>query len=1058
MASVAQLLLRITGDGSSAERTIRGVADETKALGRLNVAATVDANVQAARENLRAVSGDLRGISAAPPTQTRVEVLIAGAQVEIDRVTKRLEALARQAPSPEVTVRTAKATVQLDRLEQKLASIGRQEVQPTVSIDRNAIQAQLAQIPRQIVSTITQAGKIAFAGFAAQAAGGAAAAATAFGGALAPLAGLAGAGAVGLSALKQATIVTKVAMLGLTPLLKDFKKALMEPGPQVAVLRAALKPLGPDLIALRNTAQAGLLKGLTDSVALARPVLGPLTTVVRATSGALGDLARQAATLVGSAGFGRDLQAIGTRNASIIRVLGGAAIDLGNALRHILVAAGPLTSALAKMAAGFASGVAEQAKAGRESGRLAAFFERTRQVVVRLVSIGGSFFGVLGDIGRAAAPLGGRLLAAFDGALKGLRDVTSSASGQNALKKYFDDIEPALMESGRLVRDIGKAFIELANQPGVEILIRAIRTQLLPALTEIVKGTTAAFGPALVNALTQVTRLLGAFVGSSGPLVVMVQTLGAMAGALATIIEKVPGLQQLLVAVAGVAAVSKALQFGAAVTGIKSLVGSVNAVRLAQEGSTAAAVRGRAASVASAVADRARAAASVAVGVAQRGVAAATNLITGANVRARVATLAATAATIAGSVAAKAAAVAQGALNLVLAANPIGLIVVALVALVAGLIYAYKHSETFRNIVDGAFNAVKGVVIPVVNAIIDIVRVVAGVIADVAGKIVGAVGKIGGVFRALVGVATTAFNAVKGVVTGALGAVGSAISGAAGAFRTAGSTAFNAVKDGFNAVKGAVTGTASTIGKAAVSAVSAVAGAAKSAGSTVFNAAKDGISAVGGAVKSAAHTVASGAVSAVRDAADNAKNAGSAVGNAVRSGLSSAAGAVRNAGQSIGSTALSAIRGAASGAANIGGDIVRGIANGIRGAAGAVTGAIGDVVHGAISRAKGMLGIGSPSKVFAGMGVNIGEGLANGIASQARQVNGALTGLVDATLPTLSPQVALRGLATPALTDGGAAGAGGAAPGSVTIQNAKIGSQQAAQALAERLAFRMSFG
>lgn len=49
----------------------------------------------------------------------------------------------------------------------------------------------------------------------------------------------------------------------------------------------------------------------------------------------------------------------------------------------------------------------------------------------------------------------------------------------------------------------------------------------------------------------------------------------------------------------------------------------------------------------------------------------------------------------------------QSALNVVLNMNPIGLVVIAVAALAAGLIYAYKHSETFRNIVTGAFDAVK---------------------------------------------------------------------------------------------------------------------------------------------------------------------------------------------------------------------------------------------------------------------------------------------------------------------------------------------------------------
>ncbi len=45
-----------------------------------------------------------------------------------------------------------------------------------------------------------------------------------------------------------------------------------------------------------------------------------------------------------------------------------------------------------------------------------------------------------------------------------------------------------------------------------------------------------------------------------------------------------------------------------------------------------------------------------------------------------------------------------GAIGLV--ANPIGLTVLAIGALVAGLVIAYKKSETFRNIVNGAFNAI----------------------------------------------------------------------------------------------------------------------------------------------------------------------------------------------------------------------------------------------------------------------------------------------------------------------------------------------------------------
>lgn len=65
----------------------------------------------------------------------------------------------------------------------------------------------------------------------------------------------------------------------------------------------------------------------------------------------------------------------------------------------------------------------------------------------------------------------------------------------------------------------------------------------------------------------------------------------------------------------------------------------------------------------------------------------------------KTATLAATAAT-------KVHTAGQWLLNAALAANPIGLVVVAIAALVAGFVLAYKKSETFRGIVDGLWNNV----------------------------------------------------------------------------------------------------------------------------------------------------------------------------------------------------------------------------------------------------------------------------------------------------------------------------------------------------------------
>lgn len=59
------------------------------------------------------------------------------------------------------------------------------------------------------------------------------------------------------------------------------------------------------------------------------------------------------------------------------------------------------------------------------------------------------------------------------------------------------------------------------------------------------------------------------------------------------------------------------------------------------------------------------------------------------------------------------------ALNVVMSANPIGIVVVLLASLVAAFVTAYQKSETFRNIVNGVFTQIKAVASTVLNEIVD---------------------------------------------------------------------------------------------------------------------------------------------------------------------------------------------------------------------------------------------------------------------------------------------------------------------------------------------------
>jgi TP901 family phage tail tape measure protein len=97
----------------------------------------------------------------------------------------------------------------------------------------------------------------------------------------------------------------------------------------------------------------------------------------------------------------------------------------------------------------------------------------------------------------------------------------------------------------------------------------------------------------------------------------------------------------------------------------------------------------------------------------------------------------------------------MAALNAVMDANPVGLIVIGIAALAAGLIYAYTHSKTFRDIVQSAFHAV-GVAVDFVREHIKLFAL-------------GAALLLGGPLLAAIVLVAEHFGAVKKAVASAIG-------------------------------------------------------------------------------------------------------------------------------------------------------------------------------------------------------------------------------------------------------------------------------------------------
>ena len=124
----------------------------------------------------------------------------------------------------------------------------------------------------------------------------------------------------------------------------------------------------------------------------------------------------------------------------------------------------------------------------------------------------------------------------------------------------------------------------------------------------------------------------------------------------------------------------------------------------------------------------------------------------------------------------KAWAAVQAAFNLVMSANPLGLIILAVIGLVAAFVIAYKRSETFRNVVDGAFRAIKTVVMNVINFLKPFITTA---------------------FSVLKTVFTVYFTIYKTVFTVAFGVIKAVVVTAFNAIKTAVMFVFNILKTAF---------------------------------------------------------------------------------------------------------------------------------------------------------------------------------------------------------------------------------------------------------------------
>lgn len=541
-----------------------------------------------------------------------------------------------------------------------------------------------------------------------------------------------------------------------------------------------------------------------------------------------------------------------------------------------------------------------------------------------------------------------------------LANFLKSASGQQALQAIGTALQAISTGAGQvflaLLQALAPALVTLA--PAVTTLATQIAGLLVGA----------------INALNPVLQALAGFIANNiswlGPLAGVIVAAAAaykVYSAAATAVGAVQSALNSKLAVNTAAWIRNAAAAVASQARYVALQAIVGAQMVAAwVANTAAIVANKAAQLASNIASGVQA---VAAWAAQTAAIIANRV---AMIAGQVAMLAVRAATIAWTAV-------QWLLNAALNANPIGLVVLAIAALVAGIIYAWKNSETFRTVVLAVWAAIKTAISAVVNWIT----------GTVWPSLQRAWQQISSGAQALWHAIVAAWNGIKAGISAAINAVRNVLSAVWGAivalvrayintYKAVIMAGFNAAKAVINSVMNAAKAVVSAVWRAIVSVVRSQIAAVKS----VIN----GISSV---------------VNTIRNAFNRAKSAAQSVLNALVSVVRGIPGRVSSALGNLGG--LLYAKGKA---------LIQGFINGIK----AMAGKVSSAAHGIVSSVTKFLP-GSPAKTgpLSGKGyvklraqrfmTDFAKGLENGRKEPVAALYGTVNPIARAVAPVASTGV-----------------------------------------------------
>lgn len=319
-----------------------------------------------------------------------------------------------------------------------------------------------------------------------------------------------------------------------------FAQAMQNLSPEAQAFVKQVIAMKPAIQSLRAAAGKELFPQLGQSLTSLTKLFPVLRSNFQATGGVIGATIKGIAQDATTPRRLNDTNLIMQSQTRILGSVGNGFRNLISAVTDLMVAARPFTEWLFKTVEGWTATAKAAAAAGRETGGIAAYLDRTKSSMQLFGSIIHNVWDVLKGLGQAARPLGDLLWGGADKATEGWATFLKSAEGAAKARAWFDSLYEPLHALGQLAKVVAvNVFGMTKDTSALTATANALQTAV-PPITQLLSSASNAFGPELAQGLGSVARILNSLPFT--PLQIVLKGLTGMLNIVADLLEKIPGL------------------------------------------------------------------------------------------------------------------------------------------------------------------------------------------------------------------------------------------------------------------------------------------------------------------------------------------------------------------------------------------------------------------------------------------------------------------------------------------------------------------------------------